>query len=241
MFGHEPRPCVSLARRSSMCRAFCCAMSGTIRARKAGRRLAAGGSRRCALIIPHHRSFCITHIHAVTDSFYRAGSLVFGGGHVVLPLLQAELVTTGWVRRIGSWLTMARRRPCPRPLFTIAAYLRAVLGSAPNGIMGATLAALALFLPGCLLLIGALPFLKGVRARPLAQSAMQGARAPLSLVFWGLCVMRRRSCSMESISVGSCRDCGIRRHEAGPAIPYPIIRSDMQPMSSSAGRAPRSC
>lgn len=114
---------------------------------------------------------------AVVDSFYRAGSLVFGGGHVVLPLLQAEVVAPGWVTPDQFLAGYGAAQAVPGPLFTFAAYLGAVLGPEPNGVLGATLALLALFLPGFLLLIGVLPFWDGFRARPQAQSAMQGANA----------------------------------------------------------------
>lgn len=114
---------------------------------------------------------------AVVDSFFRAGSLVFGGGHVVLPLLQAEVVDPGWVTADQFLRGYGAAQAMPGPLFSFAAYLGAVLGPEPNGVAGAILALLALFLPGFLLLIGALPFWSQVRAMPLAQSAMQGANA----------------------------------------------------------------
>lgn len=114
---------------------------------------------------------------AVLDSFYRAGSLVFGGGHVVLPLLQAEVVAPGWVTPDQFLAGYGAAQAVPGPLFTFAAYLGAVLGPEPNGLSGAALALLALFLPGFLLLIGVLPFWDSFRARPQAQSAMQGANA----------------------------------------------------------------
>lgn len=114
---------------------------------------------------------------AVVDSFYRAGSLVFGGGHVVLPLLQAEVVAPGWVTPDQFLAGYGAAQAVPGPLFTFAAYLGAVLGPEPNGVLGATLALLALFVPGFLLLIGVLPFWDGFRAWPQAQSVMQGANA----------------------------------------------------------------
>lgn len=114
---------------------------------------------------------------AVLDSFYRAGSLVFGGGHVVLPLLQAEVVAPGWVSADQFLAGYGAAQAVPGPLFTFAAYLGAVLGPEPNGIAGAAMALLALFLPGFLLLVGALPFWDQFRAMPQAQSAMQGANA----------------------------------------------------------------
>jgi chromate transporter len=114
---------------------------------------------------------------AVIDSFYRAGALVFGGGHVVLPLLQAEVVATGWVTPDDFLAGYGAAQAVPGPLFTFAAYLGAVLGPAPNGIAGAALALGAIFLPGFLLLVGVLPFWDRFRAMARAQSLMQGANA----------------------------------------------------------------
>ncbi len=114
---------------------------------------------------------------AVIDSFYRAGALVFGGGHVVLPLLEAEVVQTGWVTPDQFLAGYGAAQAVPGPLFTFAAYLGAVLGPAPNGIAGATLALGAIFLPGFLLLVGVMPFWDRFRAMAPAQSLMQGANA----------------------------------------------------------------
>ena len=114
---------------------------------------------------------------AVIDAFYRAGALVFGGGHVVLPLLQAEVVAPGWVSADDFLAGYGAAQAVPGPLFTFAAYLGAALGPAPNGVLGATLALIAIFLPGFLLLIGVLPFWDRFRRLAWAQSAMQGANA----------------------------------------------------------------
>ncbi|MGF1658341.1 MAG: chromate efflux transporter [Rubrimonas sp.] len=114
---------------------------------------------------------------AMIDSFYRAGALVFGGGHVVLPLLQAEVVTPGWVSEDAFLAGYGAAQAVPGPLFTFAAYLGAALGPEPNGAAGAALALIAVFLPGFLILIGVLPFWDRFRAAPQAQSAMQGANA----------------------------------------------------------------
>ncbi len=114
---------------------------------------------------------------ALADSFYRAGSLVFGGGHVVLPLLQAETVAPGWLTEDTFLAGYGAAQALPGPLFTFAAWLGAVMGPEPNGIPGATIALLALFLPGFLMLTGALPFWDQFRRRAWAQSAMQGANA----------------------------------------------------------------
>jgi chromate transporter len=114
---------------------------------------------------------------AVVDSFYRAGALVFGGGHVVLPLLQAEVVAPGWVTPDQFLAGYGAAQAVPGPLFTFAAYLGAVLGPEPNGVFGAVIALLAVFLPGFLILIGVLPFWYRFRAMASAQSLMQGANA----------------------------------------------------------------
>ncbi len=114
---------------------------------------------------------------AVASAFYRAGSLVFGGGHVVLPLLRASVVPPGWV---GDDLFLAGYgavQAVPGPLFTFAAYLGAVLNQPPNGWAGAALCLGAIFLPSFLLVIGALPFWESLRARPAAQAALRGVNA----------------------------------------------------------------
>ncbi|TIU00527.1 MAG: chromate transporter, partial [Mesorhizobium sp.] len=114
---------------------------------------------------------------ALFASFYRAGSLVFGGGHVVLPLLQAEVVPLGWVSNNAFLAGYGAAQAVPGPLFTFAAYLGAVMGPAPNGVAGAAIALVALSLPGLLLVVGALPFWDDFRSRPTAQAAMRGANA----------------------------------------------------------------
>jgi chromate transporter len=114
---------------------------------------------------------------AVVDGFYRAGALVFGGGHVVLPLLEAEVVRTGWVSEDTFLAGYGAAQAVPGPLFTFAAYLGAALGPAPNGLLGAAIALVAIFLPGFLLLVGVLPLWERLRSRAPARSAMQGANA----------------------------------------------------------------
>ncbi|CAH1667103.1 chromate efflux transporter [Chelatococcus asaccharovorans] len=114
---------------------------------------------------------------ALADSFYRAGSLVFGGGHVVLPLLRAETVTPGWVSDDAFLAGYGAAQAVPGPLFTFAAWLGAIMGPAPNGVAGAAIALVALFLPGFLILIGTLPFWDRLRRTIWAQSALQGANA----------------------------------------------------------------
>lgn len=114
---------------------------------------------------------------ALFDAFYRAGSLVFGGGHVVLPLLEAEVVRPGWVSQDAFLTGYGATQAVPGPLFTFAAYLGAVMDPEPNGVVGAAIGLVAIFLPGFLLLIGTLPFWDAFRTRPLAQAAMRGANA----------------------------------------------------------------
>ncbi|KPP84267.1 MAG: chromate transporter [Rhodobacteraceae bacterium HLUCCO07] len=114
---------------------------------------------------------------AVIDAFYRSGALVFGGGHVVLPLLESETVRTGWVNADDFLAGYGAAQAVPGPLFTFAAYLGAVLEPAPNGVAGAALALMALFLPGFLILVGVLPFWDRFRTLAFAQSLMQGANA----------------------------------------------------------------
>lgn len=114
---------------------------------------------------------------ALFDAFYRSGALVFGGGHVVLPLLQAEVVTPGWVSNADFLAGYGMAQAVPGPLFTFAAYLGAVTGPPPNGLAGATIALVALSLPGLLLVYGMLPYWDALRQRPAAQAAMRGTNA----------------------------------------------------------------
>ncbi len=111
------------------------------------------------------------------DSFYRSGALVFGGGHVVLPLLQAEVVPPGWVSNDAFLAGYGAAQAVPGPLFTFSAYLGTVMGPAPNGWVGGLLCLVAIFLPSFLLLIGALPFWDALRRRPAVQSALGGVNA----------------------------------------------------------------
>lgn len=114
---------------------------------------------------------------ALFDAFYRSGALVFGGGHVVLPLLQAEVVTPGWVSNESFLAGYGLAQTVPGPLFTLAAYLGAVMGPEPNGLAGAGIALIGIFLPGLLLVYGMLPYWDALRLRPAAQAAMRGANA----------------------------------------------------------------
>ncbi|WP_366513402.1 chromate efflux transporter [Herbiconiux sp.] len=111
------------------------------------------------------------------DAFYRAGALVFGGGHVVLPLLQAGVVDPGWVTPEQFVAGYGAAQAVPGPLFTFAAYLGTLSTVGPGGIAGAAIALAGVFLPGFLLLVGVLPFWNTFRSRAWAQALMRGANA----------------------------------------------------------------
>ena len=111
------------------------------------------------------------------DSFYRSGALVFGGGHVVLPLLQAEVVPPGWVDNNAFLAGYGAAQAVPGPLFTFSAYLGTVMGTAPNGWLGGLICLVAIFLPSFLLLIAALPYWETLRRMPAVQSALRGVNA----------------------------------------------------------------
>jgi chromate transporter len=114
---------------------------------------------------------------ALVDSFYRSGSLVFGGGHVVLPLLQAEVVPPGWIDDERFIAGYGAAQAVPGPLFTFAAYLGALAG--PGGAHAglAAVALVAIFLPSFLLVLGVLPFWDALRAAPRVQAALAGVNA----------------------------------------------------------------
>jgi chromate transporter len=103
--------------------------------------------------------------------------LVFGGGHVVLPLLQAEVVPPGWVTNDAFLAGYGAAQAVPGPLFTFAAYLGTVMGPIPNGWLGGVICLVAIFLSSFLLLVGALPFWDTLRRRPAVQSALRGVNA----------------------------------------------------------------
>ena len=127
--------------------------------------------------LPLLRQIQPNHALEVFDSFFRVGSLVFGGGHVVLPLLQAEVVGPGWITNEQFVAGYGATQAVPGPLFTFSAYLGAVMGLEPNGWTGAMLALVAIFLPSFLLIAGALPFWDLLRSVPVFQSALKGINA----------------------------------------------------------------
>jgi chromate transporter len=127
--------------------------------------------------LPIARQVTASHALAVFDSFYRSGSLVFGGGHVVLPLLQAEVVPPGWVSNEEFIAGYGAAQALPGPLFTFAAYLGAVMREPPTGWIGGTWALVAIFAPAFLLVIGSLPFWERLRERAGFQAALRGINA----------------------------------------------------------------
>jgi len=111
------------------------------------------------------------------DAFYRSGALVFGGGHVVLPLLREAFVGPGWVSDDAFLAGYGAAQAVPGPLFTFAAYLGTVVGPSPHGVPGAALGLIGIFLPGILILLGTLPFWDTFRKRADAQAVMRGVNA----------------------------------------------------------------
>lgn len=114
---------------------------------------------------------------AMVDAFYRSGSLVFGGGHVVLPLLQAEVVPSGWVSNEAFLAGYGAAQAVPGPLFTFAAFLGASMSAAPSGWVGGMICLLAIFAPSFLLIVGALPFWEKLRRNVRTQAALVGVNA----------------------------------------------------------------
>ncbi|MEA3322397.1 MAG: chromate efflux transporter [Bacillota bacterium] len=110
---------------------------------------------------------------ALFDSFYRSGSLVFGGGHVVLPLLEREFVPTGWISEEAFLAGYGAAQAVPGPLFTFAAYIGAVI----DGWKGGLLATFAIFLPAFLLILGTLPFWDSLRRNSKVKAALMGVNA----------------------------------------------------------------
>ena len=125
------------------------------------------------------------HTIGLISSFYRSGSLVFGGGHVVLPLLQQAVVPRGWIGNDAFLAGYGAAQAVPGPLFTFAAYLGAAMNSAPNGWIGGLICLAAIYLPSFLLLLGALPFWDALRHRTAVQSALKGVNATVVGILLG--------------------------------------------------------
>lgn len=125
------------------------------------------------IILPFLRELTSSYWIAMFDSFYRSGSLVFGGGHVVLPLLEREFVPSGWISEESFLAGYGAAQAVPGPLFTFAAYLGAVM----DGWKGGIVASIAIFLPAFLLILGTLPFWEILRQNPKIKGALMGVNA----------------------------------------------------------------
>jgi chromate transporter len=125
------------------------------------------------------------HTIGLISSFYRSGSLVFGGGHVVLPLLQQTVVPRGWISNDAFLAGYGAAQAVPGPLFTFAAYLGTAMKPAPNGWIGGLICLAAIYLPSFLLLLGALPFWDALRHRTAVQSALKGINATVVGILLG--------------------------------------------------------
>jgi len=129
------------------------------------------------LALPLARQATDDHTVALTESMYRSGALVFGGGHVVLPLLESQVVPPGWVSEQDFVAGYGAAQAVPGPLFTFAGYLGAVQEPSPNGVSGGTIALVAIFLPAFLLVIGTLPFWSDLRQRTSFLTGLAGVNA----------------------------------------------------------------
>jgi chromate transporter len=129
------------------------------------------------LALPLTRQASDSHTIALTDSFYRSGALVFGGGHVVLPLLESEVVPPDWVSEEDFLAGYGAAQAVPGPLFTFAAYLGSVAEPEPNGVTGGTIALLAIFLPAFLLVFGTIPLWSDLRRHTSVLAALGGVNA----------------------------------------------------------------
>lgn len=129
------------------------------------------------MALPVARAATDSHAVAIFDSFYRSGSLVFGGGHVVLPLLQHEVVPPGWITNEQFLAGYGAAQAVPGPLFTFAAFLGAAMAPDPRGVAGAVIAILAIFLPSFFLVLATLPSWGAIRTRVDAQAALRGVNA----------------------------------------------------------------
>jgi chromate transporter len=139
--------------------------------------LGLGGFFALLIGLPWLASLIPSQAMAYFDSFYRSGSLVFGGGHVVLPLLEAEVVLKGWMGQDSFLAGYGGAQALPGPLFAFSAYLGAAMDSPPNGPLGGMLCLFAIYLPSWLLVVGVLPIWDRARANPTVQAALKGTNA----------------------------------------------------------------
>jgi len=128
-------------------------------------------------ILPLAASATGNHVIQLIDRFYRSGSLVFGGGHVVLPLLQQAVVPPGWIGNDGFLAGYGAAQAVPGPLFTFAAYLGTAMTPQPSGWLGGLICLVSIYLPSFLLLLGVLPFWDRLRRVEAVQAALRGVNA----------------------------------------------------------------
>jgi chromate transporter len=160
-----------------LCRAPIPVATGTLGTAVSRRAATAALAIFCLLLIALPALARVSHGVALFDAFYRSGALVFGGGHVVLPLLSKAFVTPGWVSEDAFLAGYGAAQAAPGPLFTFAAYLGAVVRPGPHGTVGAFLGLIGIFLPGILILLAALPFWDASRRSAGAQAIMRGINA----------------------------------------------------------------
>ncbi len=129
------------------------------------------------LLLPLVARYSMAPAVQVFDAFYRTGALVFGGGHVVLPLLQAEVVAPGWIGTDEFLAGYGFAQALPGPLFAFSAFLGTAMSAGPGGWLGAMVCLLAIFLPSFLLIVGVLPFWSRVRRQRGVQAAVAGVNA----------------------------------------------------------------
>ena len=129
------------------------------------------------VVLPVAASALHSNTLAVVDAFFRTGALVFGGGHVVLPLLQAAVVAPGWVGDSAFLAGYGVAQAVPGPLFTFSAFLGALLRDAPNGWLGGMIALVSIFAPSFLLVAGTAPFWERLRRSTRMQAALAGVNA----------------------------------------------------------------
>lgn len=129
------------------------------------------------IVLPLLARIGASHALDVLDRFYRSGALVFGGGHVVLPLLRAQVVPPGWVSDNTFLAGYGIAQALPGPLFSFAAYLGTVARGEPSGWAGGLLALSAIYLPAFLLVLGAMPHWSNWRAQPAVRAALDGVNA----------------------------------------------------------------
>jgi len=144
---------------------------------KRGGLIALGVFAAMLILLPIYAQRTDVYLLQLFDCFFRAGALVFGGGHVVLPVLQAEVVPRGWVSNDAFLAGYGAAQAVPGPLFTLAAYLGAASVASIHPLLGAVVALVAIFLPGFLLIVGTLPLWGAVKGHPSMQRAMQGVNA----------------------------------------------------------------